>query len=588
MKIINKILYDEVKLRWRQFIGVLVLVLIGVSFGALIPLPFKVIIDNVLGREALDKSTIVGRSLSLLTSREVLGFFMVLVYFISNMFSSVADYFASISTKKVSRGIVRSFALKAFENLEWLKIAYYKHQDVGDYLYRLSYDVSAFGNMMEDGFLPFLTNLLYLIVTIGILLAIDHRLALLALIIVPLLAFGLEIFNRKTDMAVNRSERSNSLLFSFIEEGLKQLQIIQAFNQQKRQAQIFDQKEDTALNDELRVYGLGFMLNAMIGIVVAIGYSLVLVFGMKSVFSGEISTGLLIVFIFYLDNLTNPLISLMSAITTLREQYIKVSRMGEFFNPKLHALDAGKINNITDPTITFDKVSVVGDENQAPILRNVSFKMPAGKKTVIVGVSGSGKTTIASLILRFQEPDHGRILIGDKEIQEYSLKSLRDNIAYVPQEIFLFNDTILNNILFGQPEAEQEAVRKSVKSAIAEEFIQQTPEGYHYAVGEGGANLSGGQRQRILIARALLKNQSKILIMDEPISSLDIKTRDAFLKNLNDFTKDKTTIIISNILEIIHHADYVIAVNEGQVIHAGSSASFREQSNLAYLLLHAR
>ncbi len=586
MKIIDKIILKEIRPQIGSLVFVILLVFLGVGFEALTPVPFKVLIDNVLGNEPLDPDSLLGRSLYFLTSREVLGFFIVLVYATSSILSSLSDYFAAVGTKKISKELVKSFSQKAFDNLEKLAVGHYKNEQIGDYIYRLSYDVSALGNMFEAGILPIITNFFYLTVTIAIMFFISVKLALIAIFMLPALAIGLRVFNNKIDNVANKSERSNSTLFSFIEEVLGQLKIIQAFNQEKKESDLFEQKEEASLTNEINVYGFGLLLNLMIGLVIAMGYSVIIAYGIRSVIVGELSTGLLIVFIFYLDNLTNPLLSLLSAATILREDYIKVSRMVEFFTPKFRINDTGDIVKIKNTSIDFENVSVYGDEG-VPILKNASFKIPAGKTTAIVGVSGSGKTTIASLILKFMNPVEGKILIGETDIKKYSAKSLRETISYVPQEIVLFNDTIKNNITFGKPGASMDEIKKAVHFADAERFIKDLPGGYDFEVGETGSNISGGQRQRLMLARAFLRSEAQILIFDEPLSSLDVKTRGQVMNNIKEFGKNKTLVIISNLLEIIKQADHVVLVSEGEVIRSGASSILKEESALSNLILNS-
>lgn len=586
MKPINRILGQAMHPQWGRFIFVIALVLLGVGFETIAPWPFKILIDNVLGSQPIDATGWLGQMLNLLTSREVLGFFAVLVYCFSSLSVSITDYFVALEIKILGNNLINDFSRRAFDNVQQLAVGYYRKQEIGDYIYRLSYDVSALGNLFESGIIPIVTHTLYLILTAAIMFWIDRQLSFVALIMVPLLVAGLAVFNRRIGSVSKRSELSNSTLFSFIEEVLGQLKIIQAFNQQKRESELFKEKEGVSLSHELDMYGLDYLLNLFIGVIIAVGYSLIIVYGIKDVFLGRLSTGVLIVFIFYLDNLTNPLLSLMNASSSLRQDYTKISRLNDFFSPKFHIKDTGLIATLPPAAITFTNVSVYGDE-RVPILKNISFTIPVDKKTVIVGVSGSGKTTIASLILRFIEPAGGAILIGDKNINRYSLKSLRDATAYVPQEIVLFNDTVRNNIAFGNPRATDDDIRAAARLAVADAFIGHLPGGYDFNVGEEGANLSGGQRQRLMLARAFVKKNARLVIMDEPLSSLDIKTSAAFMENINRFSQGKTTIIISNVLKIISQADHVIVVNEGEVMHAGSAASLLKESHLASVLLHS-
>lgn len=586
MKLINKIILKEIRPYLFMLVWILILILLGVGFEALAPYPFKIMIDNVLNRQEIDPATWLGKILGIFNSRESLAFIVVVTFFLFSILGSISDYFVNISTKKLNRKIINNFSKQAFTNLERLAVGYYKQKEIGDYIYRLSYDVSALGELIEAGIIPIVTNTAYLAATVTIMFFINIKLAIIALSILPLLGLSLYVFNKRIGIAAGRSEKSNSTLFGYIQEVLSQLRIVQTFNQEKRSAQSFEQKQQNSLDEELNVNGLNFMLNLLIGIIIAIGYAIVIAYGIKEVFLNEISAGLLIVFIFYLDNLTNPLLSLLTAASTFKENHVKIDRLSEFFSQKTQIHDVGKLGQIRSTGIEFHDVTILGDSN-FKILNKVSFKIPENKITVIVGVSGSGKTTISSLILRFIDQSSGRVTLGDKDIKQYSIKTLRDSITYVPQEIVLFNDTIRRNINFARPGATSAEIKKAVGLAVADKFISRLPNGLDFVVGEEGSNLSGGQRQRIMLARAFLKSDAKIVVFDEPLSALDVKTREQLITNLKKFSQGKTMIIISNILETIKQADHVILINEGEILHSGSGEKLLEESHLANLILHS-
>ncbi len=586
MKQINKIVYEELKPLILKVALIFVLIFLGVSLETIAPWSFKVLIDNVLGSEVLDRDTIVGGLLSFLTSRESLGFFVVLIYFASTISSSLIEYFVGVLTKKLNRQVILNFAQKAFESLERLSIGFYKKQEIGDYIYRLSYDVASLGVLLEEGLLPLVNNALFVVVTLGIMFYINTQLTLLALCILPFFILTLGIFNHRIGSASQKSETSNSALFSFIQQVLSQLKIIQAFNREKKEAATFRIVEDTSLAQELNMYGLGFAMNLLIGVVIGVGYSIIIAYGMKLVFSEVISTGLLIVFILYLDNLTQPVLSFVTGLTAIRENYVKVSRMNDFFTTSFYAANLGTVRKLSSSDITFKGVSVLTDRG-FKILKNVSFTIPQGKRTVVVGVNGSGKTSIISLLMRFLEPTQGQILLGNEPLKNFELKALRDAISYVPQEIVLFDDSIKNNIAFSNQVVSMPIIRAAAKLAVAESFIAKLPDQYNFQVGEDGLNLSGGQRQRIMLARAFTKQAAKFVIMDEPLSALDVDTRTQVMQNINHFCEHKTTIIISNILEIVNQADYIIVVSYGKILHTGSPQSLLQQKKLTNLLLNS-
>ncbi len=578
-------MHEEIKRYFGRFVFVFLLILIGVGFEALSPLPLKILIDNVLGKEPFDTNIFLGGLLTFFNSREAVGLFVVLIYCVSSIMTNVMDYSVSISIKRLGNDMMNGFGEKAFSNLEKLSLGYFQQQKIGDFIYRLGYDVDALGNLLQYGYVPFVTNILYVLSTIVIMFLINIPLALLALSMLPMMGLGLWIFNEKIGKATQKSENSNSALFSLIQQVLSQLKIVQAFNQEKNESDHFDEKQKTARWNEINMNGLGSMLDLVIGVLITIGYSVVMLAGIRAVNAGHLSTGLLVVFIFYLDNLAYPVIAVMNAFANMKEDHVKIARMEDFFNKKFQNHDRGTLKTFSDTSIVFDHVSVYGEENN-PILENVSFTIPHNSKTVIVGVSGSGKTTLISLILRFLDAGRGTIFLGGKDIRKYSLQSLREIIAYVPQEIVLFNESIMKNITFGNPAISFRDVEHASRLGVAEKFIKRLPSGYSFNVGPEGINLSGGQRQRIMIARALLHKKARITIFDEPISFLDIKTRAVITENLYNFSEGKTMIVVSNILDLLQHANNVIFINEGKILHAGDKKGLLDKGNLSHLILN--
>ncbi len=568
MKFIDKVIYKEIKPHRSHLLFVIVLMLLTVGFEALSPWPYKFLIDNVLGNEPITSDS-VGRILvKWLHDPIAIGFFVVFLYFITEILLSIFEYFKSFIMKKVIRDIVFDFSKAAFNNLEAFNIGFYRQQSIGDYIYRLSYDVNALGEYIEDGVLPIITSSLYLIVTTVIMFFISVKLTLLSLIALPFLTVGLYFFNKKLDTATKYSERWNSSVFSYIDQALNQLRVIQAFTQEKKTGKRFASKLHTSLESDIHMYRLNFLLNLLVGVIIALSYSIIIANGITDVHIGAITTGLLVVFIFYLDNLTSPVLSIIFATSIIRQTHVKISRMHEFFANKSHLLDKGSITNIENPSIHFRNVTLRSEQND-PILKNVTFSLDENTLTVLIGVSGSGKSSIISLIPRLiNDPSEGKIHIGNHDINDYSVKSLREAISYTPQDIILFNDTIYNNIVFGNPNASRQDVIQAAKLACAHEFIEKHPLRYDFMVGEGGNFLSGGQRQRILLARTFVK-PAKIVILDEPLSFLDLETRLRVWKNIQQHAKGKTVIIVTNIVDVISKADQVIVINEGKIIHTG-------------------
>ncbi len=588
MKVINKILYEETVRYFRYFVLALLLALAIVGLDALAPWPFKVLIDNVLEANPLSNTPVFGTLFSAFNSRELLGMAVVFIYFTSTFLLSLLEYLSPVVTKKFVKQITADFTKRAFDNLQTIAIGFYKKQEIGDYIYRLSYDVSALGDFFEEGVLQLITSSLYLVTTAVIMFFIDPKLTFISLVALPFLTFGLYRFGKDIAFATKISEKKGSTVISFIEETLTHLKVIQAFSQEHREAHRFGKKIDTSLKTDIKLQRLTLMLNLLVGIIIAISYSVIIGYGIRSVFLGHLTAGLLIVFVFYLDNLTNPLLNVIYATSMIRENYVKISRMKDFFTQKRQTVQGGAVKKIEKTNIEFRRVCVKGD-GEKDILHNVSFAIPEGSRTVILGANGSGKTTLFSLILGFiDKPDRGTITIGGTRLEDYDIQSVRDAISYIPQEITLFNDTIKTNIAFGSPESSLEDVVQAAKLANADEFIRKLPQGYHFRVGEAGNYLSGGQRQKLMLARAFLRKGARLLLFDEVFSALDIKSRTEILKNIYAFSVGKTTLLVSNIFSIVSAADYVVVLNDGKVVFSGKSQKLKHERSLYRLLVEIK
>lgn len=564
MRIINKIISSEAKPHKAKLLLVLTLMVLGIGFEAFAPWSFKFLIDNVLENEPIFSGSFVGLLFSIFSTKASLGFFLVFIFFLSKLFFQITNYFRSLLEKRVVHDIMASFSKKSFENLEMLSMGFYRNKAVGDYIYRLSYDVSALGELIEEGILPFVTSLLYVLIITIVLFLINAQLAVLSLIALPFLAGGLYILNRRVVVASRKSEYWNSAIFSFMQQAIMQLKVIQAYGQEQSELKQFNQKMQTSLQSSYSVHRYNVFLSLLIGMIIAVSYSLIIGVGITLVFDGVLSAGLLVVYIFYLDNLTMPLLSIIYSSSVIRESHVKLERVDEYFDEKNKIKDVGKIEAIKDAKITFKAVTVAGPEGKK-ILSDVSFVAPSGKITALVGMSGSGKTTIVSLIPRLiAEPTKGKIAIGEHDIDEYKLKALRDAIAFVPQEILLFNRSIKDIISYGRKDATQADIWEAAKLAAADEFIKKLPGGYDFMVGQDGNYLSVGQRQRLMLARSFIK-ESPILILDEVFSSQDTTTRFLMLENLRKVIRGKTVILVSNELEIISEADYIVVVHNGKI-----------------------
>lgn len=585
MKFIDKVIYKQVHNYWGSLALVILLLLLTVGLETLAPWPFKLIIDNIFGSEPIKNDYIGGILLAYFKNPIALGFFVVFLYFIIHIFLNIFQYFSSITLKRVVREIIYDFSQHAFYNLQQFNIGFFRNQSIGDYIYKLSYDVYALGEYIEEGLLPILTSGLFIVATLTAMFFISVKLTLIALVSLPFLAGGLYYFNKRLDRATAYTEYRNSAVFSFVEQSLNQLKIVQSFTQEKKTAERFNARVKTSLASDLKWYKLDFLLNLFVGIIIALSYAIIIANGISDIHIGVMTTGVLVVFIFYLDNLTQPILSLIFATSIVKQTHVKISNMHDFFSAASVLPDHGTVEAVEQPSIEFRNVTL--RINDQTILKDISFAVPEKSLTVVIGVSGSGKSSIISLISRLiDDPIHGEILIGGQDIKNYKLHHLRQNISYVQQEVELFDDTIYNNIVFGNPEATKEQIIEAAKMACAHDFIEKHKGKYDFRVGERGNFLSGGQRQRVLLARAFLK-EAKIVILDEPLSYLDLETRKQMWQNIWTYARGKTLIMVTNIMDVVSQADLAIVINEGRLLHVGKHSELLKKSKEYGLLVGA-
>ncbi len=311
-------------------------------------------------------------------------------------------------------------------------------------------------------------------------------------------------------------------------------------------------------------------LPPMVDVIIAVGTCLVLGYGARLALSGQISAGVLVVFVLYLGKMYKPMKDLSKMTDTVSKALVGYERIREVLEieSSVHDEPGARRAPKFKGRIEFDGVSF-GYGDEATVLKDLSFKIEPGQVAAFVGPSGAGKTTIASLMPRFYDPVAGSIRIDGTDIRGYTLKSLRDQISFVLQDTLLFRGTIWDNIAYGNPKASAKDILRAAKLANAHEFIEEMPEGYHTAVGERGATLSGGQRQRISIARAIVRN-SPILILDEPTSALDASSEQAVVDALKRLMEGRTSIVIAHHLATIQHADAIFVLQDATLVEHGT------------------
>jgi ABC-type multidrug transport system fused ATPase/permease subunit len=347
-------------------------------------------------------------------------------------------------------------------------------------------------------------------------------------------------------------------------------EVVQAFGGEEQEKRRFAEESDESMEATLEKTRVSKSFGGTVEVIIAVGTALVVYFGVKKALAGQITPGDIIVFISYLRELYKPVGGLSELIVDFSASIVCGERIVEIQDAKIKVVDAA--DAVEAPPfkgeIVFENVTF-GYKPDEPVLQDLSFKANSGEMIALIGSSGTGKSTVVNLLLRFYDPWAGRILIDGQDIRRYTLKSLREQISVVLQEPLLFNRTVRENIAYGKPEASLEEIERAAKAAQAHDFITRLSNGYDSVLSTGGANLSGGQRQRIALARAILKN-APVLIFDEPLTGLDSETEAKLNQALNGLMKGKTSFVIAHRFSTIKRANLILMIEEGRIFEQGT------------------
>ncbi|MEJ7785936.1 MAG: ABC transporter ATP-binding protein [Solirubrobacteraceae bacterium] len=552
--------------RRRGLLGILVTTLLSSGAALLVPLPLKVLIDNVIGNEALPG--IVAALPGTGTDQGVLVWVLVAEIGIF-VVAAALDVAVTLLWIVVGQAMVYDVAKDMFGRVQRQGLRQQAQSSVGDTMERVAGDSWAVHTVVDE--LVF-TPLHALVTMVGIALVMWNLapdLTLVAFAVAPVMAAGSLLLGRRV-RAVGEEQRDvQGKMQAHIQQTLTGISVVQAFVQEDRQRRRFDQLAVAAVRLKLRSTLIGGLNGLGTGLIGTLGAGLVLFLGARAVIRGDLTTGGLLVFVAYVANLQGQFLGLAGIYPALQEVRPSIDRALEVLDAPAEVgdrPDAVGLSRVRGD-VTLEGVWF-GYEPDRPVLRGVDLHAHRGEVVAIVGPTGAGKSTLVSLVLRFFDPDRGRVTLDGHDLRDLRLATVRDSVAIVLQESFLFPFSIAENIAYGRPGASRREVEAAARAANAHEFVSRLPEGYGTVVGERGATLSGGERQRVAIARALLKD-APVLILDEPTSALDAETEGLLMEALERLMAGRTTIIIAHRLSTIRRADQIVVLREGRVVERG-------------------
>ncbi|WP_456423590.1 ABC transporter ATP-binding protein [Lutibacter sp.] len=456
-----------------------------------------------------------------------------------------------------------------YQQYQRLSLNFYKKNKTGDLMNRISEDVSKVRMYFGPAIMYTMNMLVLFVVAIIKMYNIDTTLTNYTLLPLPILSVSIYFLSRIINKRSTTVQQYLSKLTANAQETFSGISILKSYGIEDKAMQEFQQIANTSKEKNIHLFKAQALFFPAMILLIGLSNILVIYIGGLRYIEGSISLGVIAEFIMYVNMLTWP-VAVVGWVTSMVQQAeASQKRINEFLQHepeiKNNCLTPSKIEG----NIEFRNVSFTYDDTNITALKNVSFKIEKGETLAILGNTGSGKSTIINLIARLYDVESGEILIDGKNIKQLNLDNLRQSIGFVPQEAFLFSDTIKNNIKFGDDSASDSKIEQAAKDAYIHHNIIEFNEGYNTYVGERGVTLSGGQKQRISIARAIIKNP-KILIFDDCLSAVDTETEEVILSNLYKISKDKTTIIVSHRISSIKNADSIIVLSKGKIIQQGS------------------
>ncbi|MCF6359131.1 MAG: ABC transporter ATP-binding protein/permease [Cyclobacteriaceae bacterium] len=504
------------------------------------------------------------------------------------VFQAIIQYFHTYLSGWVGQYIIKDIRVKLYKHLINLKLSFFDKTPIGRLVTRVISDIETLSDVFSQGLAAIVGDLLQLFFIIGFMLYADWRMALVSLITFPIMLFATYVFKEKIKVSFNQVRNAVANLNTFVQEHVTGMSIVQIFNSEKSELKKFESinKEHKKANiNSVLYYSIYFPVAEIIS---ATGIGLLIWYGAKAALHEEvtgISIGMLIAFIMYIQLFFRPVRQIADRFNTLQLGIVSTSRILNLLDNKEFVADDGDYApEKFEGKVDFNSVWFAYEEENY-VLKNVSLQVESGQTIAIVGATGAGKSSIINLLSRLYEINKGEILIGDIPLQEFKVAYLRKQIGVVLQDVFLFSDSILNNITLGNKDLSEAKILEAAELVGATKFIDKLPGGLHYNVLERGAGLSVGQRQLISFVRAMVYNP-KILVLDEATSSIDSETEEMIQHAISRMMKGRTSIVIAHRLSTIQNADKIIVLDKGEIKEVGTHESLIEKNGF-YAQLHS-
>jgi ATP-binding cassette subfamily B protein/subfamily B ATP-binding cassette protein MsbA len=543
------------------------LTLAGVALELLKPLPLAVVLDTVLGGKPLPAwlqpwlSGLDPTTLLALAAAAIVGVTVAL---------GAATVGSNYLTIDVGQRMVNDLRTDLYAHLQKLSLRFHHRQQTGDLLYRVVADTFSIQSMVMNGLLPLASALVMLLAMFSVMLHYDASLALIALCVAPPLYLAIDQLSSRIHGHAAASKEAESELYSRAATAIGAVKLVQAYGREEGALAEFRRGSERSLALSLRLYSTETLFILVVDSVVAAGTAALVFLGARHVMEGRLSIGALTVFLAYLKDMYTPILNIAQNLKELGSARAGLERVFSVLDVQPDIRDAPDAVPLPAARgeVRLEDVSFGYDEGR-PVLKRIDLKIAPGEKVALVGRTGAGKSTLASMVLRFFDPLSGRVTIDGHDLRRVTVASLRRQVTLMLQEPILFHATVKENLALFGADVPFSKIRDAARRAEAESFILQLSHGYDTVLGEDGLTLSGGQRQRLALARALLR-ETPVVILDEPTSSLDLATEALVWRNLEELLRGKTALVIAHRLSTARMADRIVVMEDGEVVEQGS------------------
>jgi ATP-binding cassette, subfamily B, multidrug efflux pump len=488
-------------------------------------------------------------------------------------------YFVRQTLIVMSRLIEYDLKNEIFQHYQGLPLSFYRQNNTGDLMNRISEDVGRVRMYLGPAIMYGLTLVTLFLMVIPYMFHINAELTWYALSPLPLLSLSIFLVNNKIERRSEQIQEKQSRLSTFVQEAFSGVRVLKSFNQEKQSIEKFATEGEAYKKYSLKLTKVQSLFFPLITGLIGLSTILTVYAGSAEVIKGNLTFGHIAEFIIYVNVLTWPVTSLGWTTSLVQRAEASQKRINEFLNTRSAIVSEKNIKLSIKGKVEFRNVSFTYPDTGITALKDVSFVINPGESLAIIGTTGSGKSTVSNLISRLYDIEKGQILIDDIPIKDYNITSLRRDVGYVPQDVFLFSDTIFNNISFGLPNPDKEKVLQAARDADVYENVMAFPQGFSTRVGERGITLSGGQKQRVSIARAIVR-EPKILMLDDALSAVDTKTENNILNSMKRIMQGRTSIIISHRVSSAKLANKIIVLIDGQIAEQGTHEALLEKNGI--------